>query len=157
MNNLGLSTNRSYLSGSNVGVWTSVTNVEPKSRKRCYSAIGYYLPNSHRKNLVALTDATATEIVLEQAPNDTWISRGVNFQSGRESFFVRVSHEVILSAGSVQSPQLLELSGIGDRAILERAGVSVKIDNKNVGENLQEHMSEPVTLCNTCHHANMKQ
>jgi choline dehydrogenase-like flavoprotein len=51
-----------------------------------------------------------------------------------------VKSEVILSAGSVQSPQLLELSGIGNPEILKAAGIDVKVENPNVGENLQEHM-----------------
>ena len=55
---------------------------------------------------------------------------------------MRACEEVIVSAGSVQSPQLLELSGIGNQAILQNAGITVKIDNPNVGENLQEHMSK---------------
>jgi choline dehydrogenase-like flavoprotein len=49
---------------------------------------------------------------------------------------------VILCAGSVQSPQLLEVSGVGDPAILKAAGAEVKFANPNVGENLQEHMSK---------------
>jgi choline dehydrogenase-like flavoprotein len=54
---------------------------------------------------------------------------------------VKASKEVILSCGSVQSPQLLELSGIGNHEILNAAGINVKVNNPNVGENLQEHMS----------------
>ena len=54
---------------------------------------------------------------------------------------IRLDGEVILCAGSVQSPQLLELSGIGSPKVLEAAGIEVKIENPAVGENLQEHMS----------------
>ena len=81
------------------------------------------------------------EVVLEREGQE-WVSRGVKFACGGRDFVAKTSKEVIVSAGSVQSPQILELSGIGDPAILEAAGVTVKVDNPNVGENLQEHMSK---------------
>lgn len=54
---------------------------------------------------------------------------------------IKAAREVIISAGSIQSPQILELSGIGRRDVLEAAGVELKVDSPNVGENLQDHMS----------------
>ena len=99
----------------------------------------YYTPAAHRDNLVLLAEATAREILLEKNGDD-WVAKGVRFaHSGRE-YTVRVEGELILSAGSVQSPQLLELSGIGNPEILKAAGIDVKVDNPNVGENLQDHM-----------------
>lgn len=59
---------------------------------------------------------------------------------GRE-FVASVSREVILSAGSVQSPQILELSGVGRPDVLSAAGIPVKVKSPNVGENLQDHIS----------------
>lgn len=138
---LGIETNKNHFSGSNVGVWTSLTGVDPKSRSRSYSAKAYYLPNSERPNLVVLTEATALEIVLEKS-DSAWIASGVRFAHGMKEFQVKASKEVILCAGSVQSPQLLELSGIGNPKILEAAGIDIKISNPNVGENLQEHISK---------------
>lgn len=61
---------------------------------------------------------------------------------GGEEHVVKTEKEVIVSAGSVQSPQLLELSGIGNPTILKAAGIDIKVPNPSVGENLQEHMSE---------------
>jgi choline dehydrogenase-like flavoprotein len=138
--NLGVETNKSHFSGSNIGVWTSLTAVEPNSRVRSYSANSYYLPNSKRPNLTVLTEATALEIILEKE-DSSWRATGVRFEHGGKAFSVAASKEVILSAGSVQSPQMLELSGIGNPEILNEAGVNVKVANPNVGENLQEHMS----------------
>jgi len=80
-----------------------------------------------------LTEATALEIILEKE-DSSWRATGVRFEHGGKAFSV-------LSAGSVQSPQMLELSGIGNPEILNEAGVNVKVANPNVGENLQEHMS----------------
>jgi choline dehydrogenase-like flavoprotein len=141
LNQLGLETNRSHLSGSNVGVWTNVVAVDPRTTTRSYSTPAYFLPHAHRPNLHVLTDAAVREIVLEQR-GEQWTATGVRFDHGDYSYTVAASQEVVLSAGSVASPQLLELSGVGDPYILERAGITVKVPNQNVGENVQEHMSK---------------
>ena len=64
----------------------------------------------------------------------------MRFSHSDEEHIVHTSREVILCGGSVSSPQLLELSGIGDPSILKAAGIDCKVPNPNVGENLQEHM-----------------
>jgi choline dehydrogenase-like flavoprotein len=141
-NALGLETNKSHLSGSNVGVWTNVVAVDARTATRSYSTPAYYLPNANRPNLHVLTDAVVREIILEQS-GEQWTATGVRFDHGDQSYTTTASQEIVLSAGSVASPQLLELSGIGDPSVLERAGIPVKIPNPNVGENVQEHMSKP--------------
>ena len=140
LHKLGIETNSSHFSGSNVGVWTSLTGVTPDKRQRCYSANAYYRPNSERKNLHLLTEALVQEVVLEEEDGQ-WIAKGVRFIYGGEEHVVRTGGEVILCAGSVQSPQLLELSGIGDTEVLKAGGIDTKVNNPAVGENLQEHMS----------------
>lgn len=90
---------------------------------------------------MVLTEAVAQEVLLEKNEN-TWMATGVRFQHGGKEYRSKASIEVILSCGSVQSPQLLELSGIGNPKILEAACIDVKVVNTNVGEHLQEHMSE---------------
>ncbi|KAI4114864.1 MAG: hypothetical protein LQ345_004434 [Seirophora villosa] len=142
LNNLGVESNRSHMSGSSVGAWTALTAIDPSTQKRCYSVPAYYLPVSHRENLVVLTNATVRDIILEKG--NAWcdpIAKGVRFIHDLQPHTVNVSGEIILSAGAVQSPQLLELSGIGDPAILCGAGIETAVANPNVGENLQEHMS----------------
>jgi choline dehydrogenase-like flavoprotein len=78
-------------------------------------------------------------MVLEKGGNG-WAAKGVKFAHKGSEHTVRADCEVILSAGTVQSPQLLELSGIGNPEILKAAEIEVKIENPNVGENLREHM-----------------
>ena len=141
LNSLGIKTNRSHFSGSNVGCWTSLAAVDPKSQQRSYSARAYYLPASSRQNLILLTEATVRNIVLERDGNG-WKATGVVFVHQDKEQTVKVDGEVILSAGSVQSPQLLELSGIGNPKVLKAACIETKVANFNVGENLQEHMSK---------------
>jgi len=87
-----------------------------------------------------LTDATVERIEIERKDGD-WVASGVQYTYGGDQFTVKASREIIVCAGSVQSPQLLELSGIGNPEILQSAGIPLKVANLNVGENLQEHMS----------------
>ena len=141
LHKLGTQTNHSHSSGSNVGVWTSVAGVDPETRERSYSATAYYRPNRERPNLALLTEAIVREVILENEGAE-WVAKGVKFVHGGEEHVVRAEGEVIVCAGCVQSPQLLELSGIGDPNILEAAGINVNVTNPNVGENLQDHMSE---------------
>ena len=140
MNGLGVLTNSSHFSGSNVGCWTTITAVSPEKRDRCYSATAYYQPVCERQNLVLLTDALAQEIILEQEGQE-WVAKGVKFTHGGKDYVVKTQGEVIVCGGSVSSPQLLELSGIGAADILKAAGIPCRINNPNVGENFQEHMS----------------
>jgi choline dehydrogenase-like flavoprotein len=103
--------------------------------------VAYYKPNISRPNLVVLTEAFVQNVILDKT-DDGYVASGVRFTHGGKEYNVSAKREVILSAGSVQSPQLLELSGIGNPKILKAAGIEVKVDNPNVGENLQEHMSK---------------
>jgi Choline dehydrogenase and related flavoproteins len=69
---------------------------------------------------------------------------GAEFFSQGESYEVKTKKEVILSAGVVHSPQILELSGIGGRDLLTKHGIEVLVDNPAVGENLQDHTAVPL-------------
>ena len=140
LNTLGTETNEAHLAGSNVGVWTNMGSVDPHTFTRSYSVTGYYLPNASRRNFVVLTEAVAHEVVLSNR-NGQWTATGVRFHHNGLEYLVSASREVILAAGSVQSPQILELSGVGNPDVLSSAGIPVKVANANVGEHLQEHIS----------------
>ena len=144
LNNLGVESNRNHLSGSNVGCFTALSGIDPKTQERCYSARAYYLPAAHRDNLVLLTEATVKDVVLRKLDeSEGWTATGVRFVHEGKHHTVGVTGEVILSAGSVQSPQLLELSGVGNPEIIKAAGIELRVANHNVGENLQDHISRP--------------
>lgn len=137
LNSLGVKTNEAHLSGSNVGVWTNLGSIDPQTCTRSYSVTGYYLPIASRQNLVVLTEALVSKVVLSERR-----ATGVCFRHNGQEYTVSASKEIILSAGTVQSPQILELSGIGNPEVLSRAGIEVKVKNLNVGEHLQDHMSK---------------
>jgi choline dehydrogenase-like flavoprotein len=77
-----------------------------------------------------------------RASNDNLTATGVEFLSGSDklpAYVVHARREVIVAAGTIKTPQLLELSGIGRRDVLDRVGIDVKLELPGVGENIQEH------------------
>lgn len=93
-----------------------------------------------RPNLTILTGAVAQRVVIEGGR-----ATGIRYRAGGQVHEVRASREVILSAGAIRSPQLLELSGIGDAAHLTKLGVPVVCDLPGVGNNLQDHLMARLT------------
>lgn len=149
MNSVGIESNDNHLAGNNTGCWTSVVSVDPQDATRSYAATAYYRPVASRPNLLVLKSAEVQEILLVKDSDSDWKAEGIRFVRDRAEYSAFASREVIISAGSVQSPQILELSGVGSSAILSAAGVDVKVDNPNVGENLQDHLSMflPSIIC----------
>lgn len=141
LNALGIKSNSSHLAGSNVGVWTNVNTVDPRTAARSYSTS--YYPSHQPGNLHVLAGATVHEIVLRKdGDGGEYVATGVRFRHDGKEHVVPVAREVVLSAGTVQSPQILEVSGIGNPEILKKAGVPVKVESPMVGENLQDHISK---------------
>jgi choline dehydrogenase len=101
---------------------------------RCSTAVGYLKPARSRANLAVQVDAQATRIVFEGTR-----ATGVEYRQGGETKQV-AAREVILAAGSLQSPQLLQLSGIGPVSLLQQFGIPVVHELPGVGENLQDHL-----------------
>ncbi len=99
------------------------------------TAAGCIAPARRRKNLTILTQAHVTRIVIEKGR-----AVGVDYLRGGKLHSVRADGEVILSAGAVQSPQLLMLSGIGPAEHLAEHGIATVANLPGVGENLQDHL-----------------
>ena len=108
---------------------------------RCSTSVAYLRPARARPNLEVWTDAVATRVLFEG-------KRAVGLECRRGGELVRVSahKEVILSAGPLQSPKLLELSGIGRPEILGSQGISVLHALPGVGENLSDHPNVRLTF-----------
>ena len=119
--------------GDNLG--SSYFQVTQRRGLRCSAAKAFLKPALSRPNLTLVTDAMAQRVVLEGRR-----AAGVVFSRDGGLVTVRCRGEVILAAGAVQTPQLLELSGIGRGDVLSRLGIAVEHDLPGVGENLQDHL-----------------
>lgn len=125
-------------SGNIIGAYTNAACIDPETRQRSYAASAYWKPIQDRKNLTVVTGAHVQRILLQGSPPDV-VAVGAQYVHKGETKTVSAKQEVILSAGALHSPKILELSGIGDPDLLASLGISTVIPNKNVGENLQDH------------------
>lgn len=103
--------------------------------RRCSTATAYLKPARRRPNLVVETHAHACRVVFEGRR-----AAGVEYLKGGSTLIARAGREVLLCAGAIQSPQLLELSGIGQAALLQSAGIPVIADLPAVGEHMSDHL-----------------
>jgi choline dehydrogenase-like flavoprotein len=135
-------------SGNATGVFYSPNSINPANKTRSYSRTGHYdNPNgaASRPNFHLLPGNRVLQVILDR-PNGTvdWEAQGViitprDGDLPSTPLNVRARKEVILSAGSVHTPQILQRSGVGPREPLENAGVKVKVNLPGVGYNLQDH------------------
>lgn len=115
-----------------------------KDGKRHSTAAAFLTPILDRPNLTVQTGALVTRLLFEKTR-----TIGVEYLHSGTLHQVRVSREVILSAGAFDSPKLLMLSGIGNAEHLQAMGISVVVDLPGVGQNLQDHISVLVTYQGT--------
>lgn len=131
--------------GSAIGGFNQLNTIDPRHNRRSYAAREYYEPNADRPNLALQLHALVSKIGLEK-DGDEVKATGVQFIVDGTTHTVKANQEVIVSGGAVNSPQILELSGIGSRVVLEKAGVEVVVDLPGVGENLNDHTATGVVL-----------
>lgn len=110
-------------------------------RLRASAAVAFLRPALKRSNLTLRTKALVTRVEMEGTR-----AIGVSWTSNGQSFSAKAKREVILCAGALQSPQILQLSGIGPAAVLKEQGVPLVINAPEVGENLQDHYQIRLTL-----------
>ena len=102
---------------------------------RSSTAVAYLKPARGRPNLRVQTDAHATRVLFEGTR-----ATGVEYRQHGRLKVARAGREVILAAGALQSPQLLQLSGVGPADLLREHSIAVVADRPGVGENLQDHL-----------------
>lgn len=116
---------------------------------RCSTAVGYLKPARKRSNLTVETNAQVMKVTFNGKR-----ATGVQYKKGDKVIEIKANREVLLSAGAIQSPHLLMLSGIGNREHLSTHGINVLHHLPGVGENLQDHLqfrlmyevSKPITI-----------
>jgi choline dehydrogenase len=137
-----------YNAGAN-GVGTGYLQLNIHRGLRCSTSTAYLAPARGRCNLDVMTGAIARRVLFEGRH-----AIGIELEQAGEVRVMTAGAGVILSAGTVQSPQLLEVSGVGDAARLQALGIPVTHHLPGVGENLQDHLqvrlvyecNRPVTL-----------
>lgn len=125
-------------SGDHIGFYNTLGTVARTGSnrgKRSYAARGYFQSMSgNRPNLKVLCEAYCTGLVIEGVA-----AKGVSSTHSGSAYTVSVKREVIVTCGTIVSPQILELSGIGDADVLKAAGIELKVANKGMGNNFQDH------------------
>jgi choline dehydrogenase-like flavoprotein len=129
----GFAVNTDFNAASQEGV--GMYQVTHKNGERHSAAKAYLTPHLGRPNLLVITEAHTSKILIENHR-----AVGVEYFRDGQRQQLRASGEVLLSAGALQSPQILMLSGIGPRAHLEAHGVTPLLDLPGVGQNLHDHM-----------------
>ena len=134
----GIPRSDDFNSGDNEGV--GYFEVNQRSGWRWNTSKAFLRPAKNRPNLTIWTQAHVERLILETDGSGRKRCAGVVLQRQGRSAEVRARREVILSAGAIGSPQILQLSGIGPAGLLKRHGIEVEHDLPGVGENLQDHL-----------------
>ncbi|RTL99919.1 MAG: choline dehydrogenase [Hyphomicrobiales bacterium] len=129
----GLPFNPDFNGASQEGV--GIYQITTKNGRRMSAARAFLRPAMRRGNVRVETNALATRILFEGER-----AVGIEYEQNGERKTARAGREVILSGGSVNSPQLLQLSGVGPAALLAGLGIPVVHANDSVGANLQDHV-----------------
>lgn len=134
----GIARTADFNRGNNEGV--AYFEVNQKSGWRWNTAKAFLRPTClNRPNFSLWTHAQATRLLFASRDGERRCS-GAEVRRGGQRVTVRASREVILCAGSIGSPQILQLSGVGPAALLRAQGIDVLLDAPGVGANLQDHL-----------------
>jgi len=135
----GIEKTSDFNRGNNEGV--GYFEVNQRSGWRWNTAKAFLRPACYgRDNFEMWTRAHVDRLILEPTSNGSQKCTGVEVLTGQEKLTVSARHEVILCAGSIGSPHLLQLSGIGNPAHLKSIGIEPLVNLPSVGENLQDHL-----------------
>lgn len=130
----GYQLNDDYNGASQEGFAASNSNIANGTRQSTAST--YLAQAKKRKNLNVITSAQVARIVVDRGR-----AVGVDYVAGGKMNRISTPGEIVLSAGAINSPQLLQLSGIGPAQLLAEHGIEIAADLSGVGENLQDHLT----------------
>ncbi|KAJ6486976.1 alcohol oxidase [Mycena sanguinolenta] len=138
---LGFPASPDLANGDPHAVGIAPNSLDAANNTRCSAACAYYTPFADRPNLVVITNATVSRILWANSYGSNKLAAtGVEYLVNNQTKMIGVSGEVILSAGTIGSPKVLELSGVGNSTILKAAGVATVLDLPTVGENFADHV-----------------
>lgn len=133
----GLTFQHEHAAGNATGIIWSPSALDTKTMTRSSSLTAYYDTAANRTNLNLLLERQVTEIIF----SSDLTAKGVKILNRADGSVssVYAAKEVVLAAGAVHTPQILQLSGIGPKAVLRAAGIKTKLDLASVGSNFQDH------------------
>jgi choline dehydrogenase len=134
----GIPASTDFNTGNNEGV--GYFEVNQKAGWRWNASKAFLRPVQHRPNLTVWTDTQVQRLTLARDAGGALRCTGAEVLRGGQTVQVQASREVVLSAGAIGSPQILQLSGIGPATLLNQIGVPVQHNLLGVGENLQDHL-----------------
>jgi choline dehydrogenase len=112
-----------------------------RNGRRCSTAVGYLRPAESRANLTVVTSALALKIIFDKKR-----ANGIQYEYNLKEITAKANREVILCGGAINTPQLLQLSGVGPAALLKEHGIPVVQEQPHVGEHLQDHFQARIAL-----------
>ncbi|MDR7152596.1 choline dehydrogenase [Hydrogenophaga palleronii] len=134
----GIPATTDFNTGNNEGV--GYFEVNQKAGWRWNASKAFLRPVQHRPNLTVWTETHVQKLTLTRDASGQLRCTGAEVLRGGQTVQAQASREVVLSAGAIGSPQILQLSGIGPAALLNQIGVPVQHNLLGVGENLQDHL-----------------
>ncbi|KAJ8078273.1 hypothetical protein PM082_000479 [Marasmius tenuissimus] len=151
---LGIAASPDLSNGDPQAVGISPNSIDPVNNTRCSATCAYYTPFTNRTNFEVITNAVVSRIIWSydgDTNSSGLVASGVEYYlvNTTTPVFANVTREVIVSAGAVGSPKVLELSGVGNSTILKAAGIKPVLHRPTVGENFADHVHSWATFVNT--------
>ncbi|KAF7713242.1 Glucose-methanol-choline oxidoreductase [Penicillium ucsense] len=146
MEKMGMNYNPESEGGKMVGFTVHPDTVDREKNVREDAARAYYWPYETRSNLKIISNTRGNKIIwANSTAGGDAVAAGVEVTTEYGTEIIYVDREVILSAGALRSPALLELSGVGNPALLGQHGIPVKVNLTTVGENLQDQTNNALS------------
>jgi choline dehydrogenase len=134
----GIPASEDFNRGNNFGV--GYFEVNQRSGWRWNTSKAFLRPIMKRPNLTVWTQAQVKNLIIERSASGELVCNGALVVKGGEEVVVKAVRETVLCAGAIGTPQILELSGIGQGSLLQQHGIEVKLNKPGVGANLQDHL-----------------
>ncbi|KAF5341252.1 hypothetical protein D9611_005962 [Ephemerocybe angulata] len=148
----GIPSSEDAYSGNNLGGFFSTMAINPTNWTRSYAKSAYIDSLPPRDNLHILANAAVTKILFADNVQDgNQVASGVQFAKDKDDTpqTVSAAKEVILAGGAVGSPQMLLVSGVGPKDVLDSANIPVKVNLPGVGQHLQDHLATGISWSTT--------
>lgn len=120
------------------GVFWYPTSADPATMTRSHSRTGHW-DNIHRDNYETITDSKVLKVLFDGKSASGVVFVPSNAKSDADATTVKVKKEVIIAAGTIHTPQILQASGVGPKPLLKSANISVVSEVPGVGQNFQDH------------------